>query len=135
MERSGLVSSWLFKTSSQISTAFFGSLASRPFAFSLSCSSLDMERLRYRSRLGGTSRTCCPDGAYDVRAHPVGDLPPVVYGRKGGVADPPGRVFPPVRGWAERGGGVARPRRHSFRVTQPKLRHPECHHQRQTRGR
>src|SRR6266849_8010144 len=98
IERSGLVSSWLFKTSSQISTAFFGSLASRPFAFSLSCSSLDMERLRYRSRLGGTSRTCCPDGAYDVRAQPVADLPPVVYGRYHEVGDTPRRDLPTVRG-------------------------------------
>src|SRR5258708_12911321 len=96
MERSGLVSSWLFKTSSQISTAFLGSLASRPFAFSLSCSSLDMERLRYRSRLGRTSRTCCPDGAYDVRAHPVGDLPPVFYGATHAAAATPRRHFSPV---------------------------------------
>src|SRR6266481_3676818 len=119
MERSGLVSSWLFKTSSQISTAFLGSLASRPFAFSLSCSSLDMERLRYRSRLGRTSRTCCPDGAYDVRAHPVGDLPPVFYGGNDEVGDTPRRDLSPVRGEAERGGGVDRHRRHNFRVTQP----------------
>src|SRR2546428_6911329 len=101
MERSGLVSSWLFKTSSQISTAFFGSLASRPFAFSLSCSSLDMERLRYRSRLGGASRTSCPDGAYDVRAHPVGDPPPLGYGRNDQVAHTPPRAFPPVRGQSQ----------------------------------
>src|SRR2546425_5887959 len=98
MERSGLVSSWLFKTSSQISTALFGSLASRPFAFSLSCSSLDMEGLRYRRRLDGTSRTCCPDGAYDVCAHPVGDLPPVVYGCNHEVGDTPRRDLPPIRG-------------------------------------
>src|SRR4029077_7914174 len=98
MERSGLVSSWLFKTSSQISTAFFGSLASRPFALSLSCSSLDMERLRYRSRLGGTSRPRCPAGSCGGRAHPVGALPPVVYGGNHEVGDTPGRDLPPVRG-------------------------------------
>src|SRR2546428_10688700 len=102
MERSGLVSSWLFKTSSQISTAFFGSLASRPFAFSLSCSSLDMERLRYRSRLGGTRRTCCPNGPYDVRAHPEGGLPPVVYGRNDHGGDTPPRGLPPGPGLAAR---------------------------------
>src|SRR5256885_8788493 len=124
MERSGLVSSWLFKTSSQISTAFFGPLASRPFAFSLSCSSLDMERLRYRSRLGGTSRTCCPDGAYDVRAHPVGDLPPVVYGRNDEVADTPRRDLPPVRGQAERGRGRDRPPPPNIPLRPPQLPRP-----------
>src|SRR5438552_16738108 len=100
MERSGLVSSWLFKTSSQISTAFFGSLASRPFAFSLSCSSLDMERLRYRSRLGGASRTRCPDGAYDVRAQPLADLPPVVYIRYHEVGESTRPDLPTAPGYA-----------------------------------
>src|SRR3989442_13370025 len=118
MERSGLVSSWLFRTSSQISTAFLGSLASRPFAFSLSCSSLDMERLRYRSRLGGASRTCCPDGAYDVRGHPVCGLPPVVYGRHDEGADTPPRDLPPVRGQGQGGRGADPHRPHSCRLTQ-----------------
>src|SRR5438093_12756992 len=119
MARSGLVSSWLFKTSSQISTARLGSLASRPFAFSLSCSSLDMEGLRYRARLGGTSRTPCPDGAYDVRAHPVGDFAPVVDRRNDEVRNASGRVLPTVGGGNKRGGGIDRNRRTNSRMTQP----------------
>src|SRR3989442_11495731 len=121
MERSGLVSSWLFRTSSQISTAFLGSLASRPFAFSLSCSSLDMERLRYRARLGGTSRTCCPDGAYDICAHPVGDLAPVVNRRNNEVRNASRSDLPPVSGEAKGGGGVDRHRRPRFCVTHAEL--------------
>src|SRR5438477_794361 len=122
MERSGLVSSWLFKTSSQISTAFFGSLASRPFAFSLSCSSLDMGELRYRGRLGGTSRTCCPDGGYDVCPHPIRDFPPVIHTGNDEIGDAPGSDLAPVPGESEGRGSVDRHRRHNFGVTEPELR-------------
>ena len=76
-----------------------------------------MERLRYRGRLGGTSRTCCPDGAYDVRPHPIGDLPPVVHRRQNEVSDVSGSNLTTIGGESQGGRGIDRHPRHNFRVT------------------
>src|SRR5438874_855469 len=138
MERSGLASpsdSCMLNASSQISTARFGSLDSRPFAFSLSCSSFDMGALRYSGREGRTSRTCCPDGAYEIRAHPICDLAPVIYRSDNEVGDEARRDLTPLAGESKRRGSVDRYGRHSFRVTKAELRHPKRHDERQTQRR
>src|SRR6185312_6954615 len=137
MERSALASpsdSWVSSASTQTSAAFLGSFASRPFAFSTSCLSLDMEELRYRGLQGWTSRTRCPDGAYDPSSHPVGDLAPVIHRRDHQIGDAARRDLTPIIK-TERGSGVDRHRDYDFGMTHPKLGHPEGHHEGQAHRR
>src|SRR6185503_8377985 len=123
IERSALASpsdSWVSSASTQTSAAFLGSFASRPFAFSTSCLSLDMEELRYRGLQGRTSRTCCPHGAYDPSTHPVCHLAPVIDRRHDQVRDAPRRDLPAIVK-TERRGGVDGHRRHHLGVTHAEL--------------
>src|SRR4051794_17295518 len=120
--------------STQTSVAFLGSFASRPFAFSTSCLSFDMEELRYRGLQGWTSRTCCPHGAYEPSADPVSHLAPVIYSRDDQVRHAPRRDLAPIVK-TERRGGVDGHRHHDLRMTHPQLGHAERHDQRQTHRR
>src|SRR5262245_39041523 len=109
MERSALESpsdSCVSSASTQSSTALRGSFDSRPFAFSTSCLSFDMEELRYRSLQGRTSRTCCPDGAYDPSPHPIRHLAPVIHRRHDQIGDAPRGDLPTVLCEPQGGGGV-----------------------------